>query len=206
MKTDKVWATTIVGGPYSVRSGVLDSDGQLPAGRAIRKGRAPQPEDLHIVLFPIVEDSEIRNLPDLFVDGGHLVLSHKIASVFRGFDLGRTYLVPVRIVLSDRKTEAFADRGYVAMNRYQIIEAFVPEASRNVRPNTDPHAMPNTWLLTRDIADDDIALSKAALDTPPIWGPGNLRGVRFLRGDLVQALEAAGVAHHWRLKSCRIVD
>ncbi len=66
--------------------------------------------------------------------------------------------------------------------------------------------MPNTWLLTRDIEDDDIALSKAALDTPPIWDPGNLRSVRFLRGDLVEALEAAGVEHQWRLKSCRIVD
>lgn len=206
MNTDKVWATTIIVVPYSENLHILDTEISAPANRAIRKGQEPNSEDLPIVLYPRYKDGDIANLPEFFGDSGFRAFSKKTASVLRKFDLGKTYLLPTKIVLSDRKTEVFPERGYMTMNRYQIVNALIPDATRNIRPNANPRAKPDSWLLKRDIEDDDIAVSTVALDAPPIWSPGNLEGVIFLRGDVVDALETTGVAHHWRLKRCRLVE
>lgn len=105
MKTDKVWATTIIGSHYSIRLNIFDTATGNPVVRAMLKGQEPQIEDLPLVLFPQTKDADIRNVPELFVDAGHLVFSEKVAAVLRQFNLGRTYMVPVKIVLSDRETE-----------------------------------------------------------------------------------------------------
>ena len=207
MKTDRVWVTTVMaGGAHSRALHILDSDGDLPAERDMRKAKKPRPEDLPIVLYPSSSDDDIQDLPDFFVDTGHMMLSEAIAAPLRAFDLGRTYMVPAKIVLSDRKTEKHADRRYVVMNRYKVVDALVPEVCRNIRENTGPYANPNTWLIAHEIQDDDIALCAEKLDVPPIWGGGNLRGVKFFRGDVVEALEAAGVAHYFQFKRCRVVS
>ena len=78
----------------------------------------PRPEDLPIVLFPRFKGEGIAELPEFFGDAGCNLFSEKTAAVFRQFDLGRKCIFPVKIVLSDRKTEVHADRGYCTMNWY----------------------------------------------------------------------------------------
>ena len=207
MKTDCVWVTTVMAGGANSRAlHILDSDGDLPAERIMRKAKKPRPEDLPIVLYPSSSDDDIQDLPDFFVDTGHMMLSEAIAAPLRAFDLGRTYMVPAKIVLSDRKTEKHADRRYVVMNRYTVVDAFVPELSTNFRLISSPHARTDNWRIVQALNDGDIALRIKGVDLPPIWGGGNLRGVKFFRGDVVEALKAAGVAHHFQFKRCRIVE
>ncbi len=202
MTTDEVWITTAMSENELF---LLDCDGQLPAGRAIRQGKKPLPEDLPIVLFPMYKKTVIDELPAFFVDGGHSVFSKDIACVLRSFDLGETYMLPVQIVLADRETEVFAERGYVTINRYALLENLEIEACRNLRPPILQSELPGEWRLPIELRDDDIAISTANLNVPPIWAERSLQGATFFRGDLVTALKAAGVHHYWDFKACRLL-
>jgi hypothetical protein len=53
--------------------------------------------------------------------------------------------------------------------------------------------------------DIDVAVHARALDGPAIWHDPQLLQAFFFRGDVVAAMEEAGVAQYWRLIRCRIV-
>jgi hypothetical protein len=183
----------------------IDPDGSQPALRAMRQCKVPLPEDLPITVFAARDDITLEDLPEFFVGGSVCAFTKSIAAPLRKFDLGKTLLMPVRILLADKQTEVYADRQYVAINRFEVFESFDIDASRNLRPSLHKRDPPK-WRLPSKLKDDDIAISASTPDVPPIWGDKILMGGIYFRGDVVEALEAAGVAKFWNFKSCRIVD
>ena len=204
MTTDSIWVTTVMSGvptPGFELSWPKDD----PARRAMRQAKEPDPKDLPLIIFEDRPDATLDDLPELFIGGGLFVISDRVAAPFRQFDMGRTYFAPVKVLLADEVTEVHADRGYVAMERRKTVDAVDIEKCRDLRAgiHSDP---PSVWSMPIKPKDDDIAVRTDVLNGPPIWGSPKVVGGVFFRGDIVDALSAAGVAELWKFKRCRIVD
>ena len=145
-----------------------------------------------------------KDLPLLFMGGGGTSFTREIAAPLSCFDLGRTFVLPMRVFLADRKTKVHADRGYHTMPRFERFEVLAPEESPALLPNRYENP-PTHWGLPWTPKDGDVAVHARALDGPAIWHDPQLSRVVFFRGDVVAAMEEAGVAKPWRLIRCRIV-
>ncbi len=204
MTTDSIWVTTVMSG-VPTPGFEFSSPKDDPARRAMRQAKEPDPKDLPLIIFEERPDATLDDLPELFRGGGLLVISDRVAAPFRQFDMGRTYFAPVKVLLADKATEVHADRGYVSMQRRKTVDAVAIEECRDLRPSTSSKP-PTHWSTPRNLKDEDIAVYTEALDGPPIWSSMQLVDSTFFRGDIVDALSAAGVADLWKFKRCRIVD
>jgi hypothetical protein len=110
----------------------------------------------------------------------------------------------MRVYLADRKTEVHADRGYHTLARYEVFKTLAPEESPALRPIRYSNP-PTNWQMPRPPKDGDVAVHARALDGPAIWHDPQLLQAFFFRGDVVAAMEEAGVAKPWRLIRCRVV-
>lgn len=131
-------------------------------------------------------------------------MSGEIAEILLSFDLGTMLVLPLRVLEHDRKTEVYGDRNYHLLFRYNVFRALAPKESPNLKPGrfSDP---PSHWAMPWEPKDGDVAVHETALDGPAIWNDPQLMQVHFYNGEVVKALEAAGVAHLWRFKKCRVV-
>ena len=146
----------------------------------------------------------LAKLPLQFSGPTGQIFTREIAAPLLRFDLGRTFVLPIRIFLADRKTEVHADRGYHTLARYEVLKAIAPEESPALRPS--PYSNPPTnWNLPWKPKDGDVAVHARALDGPAIWHDPQLISGVFFRGDVVAAMEEAGVARHRRLIRCRVI-
>jgi hypothetical protein len=202
MKSDSVWVSTVKLDSSLVQLMSTDEDNALWA--AIREARWPAAEDLPMKAWADSPQETFKDLPLLFMGGGGTSFTREIAAPLLRFDLGRTFVLPMRVYLADRKTEVHADRGYHTMPRYEVFKALAPEESPALRPN--PYSNPPTnWNLPWKPKDGDVAVHARALDGPAIWHDPQLISGFFFRGDVVAAMEEAGVARHWRLIRCRVI-
>ena len=204
MKCDCVWVSSIKQDSTLVQTN-LNYDRDDPARKAIKEGKDPNPEDLPLTVFAKVEGDPLDKLPPLFDGGGAIAISAQLAAPLLKFDLGRTLVLPTRILLGDRKTEVYADRGYYLLPRWHVFGALAPEVSPKLRPSRygDP---PDSWSLPWEPEDGDVAVHKIALDGPAIWHDPKLMNGIFFNGQVVDAIRSAGVARYWQLTECRIVD
>ena len=202
MKSDSVWVSTIGLDSTLVQLMSTDKDNALWA--AIKEARWPAAEDLPMKVWAKSPLETCKDLPLLFTGGGGAKFTREIAAPLLRFDLGRTFVLPVRILLADRKTEVHADRGYHTMPRFEVFRALAPEQSPALRPNPYDNP-PSNWNLPSKPADGDVAVHARALDGPAIWHDPQLISGFFFRGDVVAAMEEAGVSHPWRLIRCRVV-
>lgn len=202
MKSDSVWVSTV--DMDNTLTQMMSVDRTDPVWAAVNEARMPSPDDLPIKTWADSPQETFARLPLLFSGGGGTSFTGEIAAPILNFDLGRTFVLPMRIFLHDRKTEVHADRNYYTMPRYEVFEALAPENSFGLRPSRYSNP-PKVWSLTREIKDDDVAVHARALDGPAIWHDPQLISGQFFCGDVVAAMVAAGVARHWRLHRCRIV-
>jgi hypothetical protein len=206
MKSDSVWVSAV--DLDNTLTQMMSVDRTDPVWAAVKEARMPSPDDLPIKTWADSPQETFAKLPLLFSGGGGTSFSEEIAAPILRFDLGRTFVLPMRIFLFDRKTEVHADRNYYTMPRYEVFKALAPEQSPALVPS--PYSNPpNLWRLPeaprRTISDEDVAVHASALDGPAIWHDPQLSGGQFFRGDVVAAMDAAGVAKPWRLHRCRIV-
>jgi hypothetical protein len=160
-------------------------------------------KNLPIIAFEEYRDDPITDLRPLFSGTGGIVISSELAEPLLRFDLGRTLVLPLRILKYDRKTEIFSDRVYHIILRYEVFEALAPDASTNLRPS-GVASPPKRWNLPRPVNDDDIAVTEAALDGPAIWWDPALHTTRFFNGEVVAAMHENDTAKYWHLKQCRV--
>ncbi|MEM6409822.1 MAG: hypothetical protein AAF700_15595 [Pseudomonadota bacterium] len=206
MKPDSVW----VHAPEDISALVetrIDFDPSEPARAAILAGGEPDPKDFPVTAFEKYRDAPIEDLPPFFDGAGGLAFSKEIAEPIMQFDLGRTLILPLRILKHDRKTEIFAERGYHIKLRKDVFSAFNPNASTNLNPGRR-HTPPTRWKIPwqRPLNDDDVAVTSAALDSPAFWTDPALVNSEFINGNVVRAMQSNDTAKYWHLKRCRIVD
>lgn len=202
MKSDSVWVSTVAMENTLVQ--MMSTDRTDAVWSAIMEARMPTAGDLPIMAWADSPRDNLDKLPLLFSGPSGFTFTREIAEPLLRFDLGRTFVLPMRIFLYDRKTEVHADRSYYTMPRYEVFKALAPEQSPALLPNPYEKT-PTTWSLPRPTKDGDVAVHARALDGPAIWHDPQLMSGQFFRGDVVAALEAAGVAKPWRLHRCRIV-
>jgi len=203
MAGDSVWVSTV--GLDSTLVQIMSTDRADPVFAAIREARWPAAEDLPMKAWADSPRETFKDLPLLFMGGGGgTKFTREIAAPLLRFDLGRTFVLPMRIFLADRKTEVHADRGYHALARFEVFRALAPEQSPALRPNPYDNP-PSNWNLPSKPKDGDVAVHALALDGPAIWHDPQLISGFFFRGDVVAAMEEAGVAQYWRLIRCRVV-
>ena len=85
----------------------LDFDADEPGRKAISPDSDPSPEDLPVSGFECNFDGPVRELPPIFKGAGGVVVSRELVEPLLRFDLGRTLLLPLRLLRYDRKTEFF---------------------------------------------------------------------------------------------------
>lgn len=183
----------------------LDFDRDQPALLAIREKRDPRPDELPVVIFGGFPDAPVRKLPPLFDGGGAWTFSAQLAAPLLKLDLGKTLILPVRILQNDKKTEIFADRGYFQMLRHEVFNALAPEESQNLKQSRYSNTH---WSvpIDRELKDDDVAVHATALDAPNIWHDPQLMNSMFFSGKAVAALRDAGVSKYFAFIQCRIVE
>ena len=206
MKTDSVWVYAPENISALVESKIGFDPGE-PARAAILAGGEPDPNDFSVTAYEKYKDGPIKELPPFFVGAGGKVFTEEIAKTLMQFDLGRTIILPLRILKYDRKTEIFAERGYYIKLRKDVFSAFNSNASTNLNPERH-HTPPTRWKIPwqRPLNDDDVAVTSAALDSPAFWTDPALVNSEFINGNIVAALQANDTAKYWHLKRCRIQD
>jgi hypothetical protein len=202
MKSDSVWVSAVR--MDNTLTQMMSVDRADPVWAAIKEARMPSADELPIKAWANSPQETFARLPLLFSGGGGTSFTGEIAAPILKFDLDRTFALPMRIFLHDRKTEVHADRNYYTMPRYEVFQALAPEQSPALKPSRYSNP-PKLWSLPRPAKDGDVAVHARALDGPAIWHDPQLMSGQFFRGDVVAALEAAGVAKPWRLHRCRIV-
>lgn len=110
MKTDSVWVSALPQDGSMVET-KLGFDENEPARKDIWLGSDPKPQDLPITAFEEYADGPIFELPPIFEGGGGTVFSRELAEPLLSFDLGRTLVLPLRLLRHDRKTEFYSERG-----------------------------------------------------------------------------------------------
>ena len=144
----------------------------------------------------------MTRLPHLVMAQAHWIVSAKAAAVLRGFDLGGGALYPVRdgVFQRDNKTPVAGDMFCWIFGN--VKTAFAPDQT----PRKKPFGVAGLrWSLPSMLADDDIAVTDAALAGPDVWVDPTLFQSLFVSGALGDALEAAGLHEAFRLRRCRVV-
>lgn len=206
MKGDSVWVSAV--DLDNTLTQMMSTDRTDPVWAAIIEARSPSADSLPMKAWADSPRNNLLMLPFLFHGPTGNTFTREIAAPLLRFDLGKTFILPIRVFLSDRKTEVHADRQYYTMPRFEVFQALAPEHSPALTPSRYSNP-PNHWSLPipprKPIADDDVAVHAHALDGPAIWHDPQLGGGQFFRGDVVAEMEAADVAKPWRLHRCRII-
>ncbi|MEV5035164.1 hypothetical protein [Sphingobium sp. LMC3-1-1.1] len=144
----------------------------------------------------------LSSVPDLFCANGQYIVSEKAAKILRQFDLGggALYSVSEGVYQNDNLTRIPGDCFTWIFGN--VKTAFLPDETLAKRP----FGVAGTrWNMPFVVQDGDIAVSKFSLDGPDVWMDPTLMRAVFLSGQLGQALSDAGIAHAFRLKTCRVI-
>jgi len=176
-----------------VMSQVLNMRGEsLPAERF--------PEELYAFRSSEFDPVVIyKDFPDFF-NLGYFVVSGAFADVLRQFDLGGGGVYPTKLFQEDRTTEISGD--FYCLNFGNKKEAFLPEHSPRA---TAARYSRRNMELPGVIKDDDIAVSRIALEGPDIWIDPILNNSFFMSDRLWQGLVAANVHKPLKAARCKVI-
>lgn len=139
-----------------------------------------------------------KKLGHLFKVNGFLCVTEKAAAVLRQFDLGSGGLYPLEMVRYDGVTPI--DGFFWALNFGEKKNALDIEQCRNVTGHPKHGFRPEIT-----VKDEDIAVTRSALEGSDIWGDVQFRHCFFISPRLGEALHKAGLAKVFHLMRCRIV-
>lgn len=141
---------------------------------------------------------------DVLWVSGFLTVKEKIAEVLSRFNLGGGELVRVPLFQADLVTPW--DEPFYYVNYGGPKDSFLPEDSRSASLQISRQSPHKSTYNVFSPADDDVALSSAAMSGAEIWIEKYVFSKLFLSGELVDALLAAKIDVDMRLKKCRIVE
>lgn len=189
-----------------VKSGKIDWDS--PGWREIKNQQMPPPETWPLPIYAGERMQRFERLPPAFIASAFLAC-RPLADVFRQFDLGNGYVIPVqlyrfaKVTPETPETEAVdADYHYVRLS--QMKQCFLPTESSQVRRSRYDSG-PNAPWKVLDVKDEDIAVSAAALEGADLWHDPILPSPLFLKGHVVKALKKAGYGKVYRYVKCRVL-
>ena len=144
---------------------------------------------------------------DLFAVGGFYAVKGRLADVLSRFDLGEGGgLVPYTIYEADETTPLPGP--FFLLNFGSRKDSFLPEHSnaKSIEQRVvDPEIQRPIWSIKSWVADDDIALSAAALGGSDLWHETTIRSEMFMSDRLVEGLRSAGITIDFCLHRCRIM-
>lgn len=145
------------------------------------------------------EGRKAARIANFFMVSGFLCTTEKTAAILRQHDLGTGGLYPLELLRSDGVTPV--DGSFWALNFGAKKNALAMEESRSVDgPNWRGNCRPELW-----IKDDDVAVTRAALDGPDLWGDERVETGFFVSPRLGAALHKAGLAKVFHLLRCQVV-
>ncbi len=189
-----------------VKSGKIDWDS--PGWRKIKNQQMPPPETLPLPIYAGERMQRFERLPPAFIASAFLAC-RPLADVFRQFDLGNGYVVPVQLyrfakVTPETPEMEVVDVDYHYVRLSQKKQCFLPAESTQVRPYRYDGGADARWSAL-DIKDNDIAVSAAALEGADLWHDPILPSELFLKGHVMKTLTKAGYGKVYRYIKCRIL-
>lgn len=144
-------------------------------------------------------------VPDLFTAQGYVIVSARVADIMRQFNLGQGALYPVTQGVFQDDNETRIEGEYFTWifgnRRTAFLEQYSPKVEAMSSPSERDWCLINTWQ-----ADDEIAVSAAALDGPEVWVDPILFKSIFLSGPLGDALVKGGLQKPLFLVRCRVIQ
>jgi hypothetical protein len=138
-------------------------------------------------------------LPDFFFGYGYWIVSSAAAAVLRAFDLGHGELRPVRVLESDRRTPVGGE--WFCLNFGNRKHALAPQQSQNIRQRAQ-----GLYKASAVLRDNDLAVSRAALEGPDLWVDEQMWDALFLSEALGTALKKAKADRGFMLLEVRVVE
>ncbi len=144
-----------------------------------------------------------RRLPHFFFHDLFCV-SNEAITVLRDADLGAAQMAPVRFFGKGMVDEV--EEPVEVLMPCNPKTAFLHEASPKVMARLQGiPALTRAPQAKADLAEDDVAVSAAALEGPEVWVDPTYRRTCFFSGRLVDALRAAGLAEDFRFRRTRVI-
>lgn len=141
-------------------------------------------------------------LPHLFFAGSFWVVSKAAADVLRQFDLGGGGLYPVKVLKKDRETPVGGD--WFCINFGNRKEALLVSESVPLRETYVREGVKGWWLRAV-LKDNDIAVSRVAVEGPDIWIDPIMAYSIFFSDALGKALKSAKADKGFFLHKCRVI-
>jgi len=207
---ETVWVSDSMGDTRLVKHFKADlsiSDPNL-AVEVKRKNEAGEPLDEELLpkkFFYIYRDKKEKRInPGFFNAGGFHCVSAAFADVLRRLDLGKGALYPVELFQHDRETPVEGE--YFCLNFGNQKQAVVPEYSPKLRKPSYPQKEGEPpWILPAVLENNDIAVTKIALEKPDLWVDPQIRESLFLSDPLAKALKEAKLTRQFKLRKCRMI-
>lgn len=176
---------------------LLDAFGRHRKGERIE--RTDFPEAMYVF-----SESHWQSVGDLFGAGPFYAVKGKLVEVLKRFDLGDGELIEFPIYQADKKTPLPGP--FYLLNFGAQKNSFLPKESRGVKPffTLKKHGV-EVWDAGLRPADDDIAVTAAALEGPDLWIEPRLKDTIFMSGRLHYAIVEARIKIDFRFSSARIV-
>ena len=215
--SDHIWLSTSLARiepDISVRADIAESNVDLTI-KAITMNRKGQPISQDMCPKRIwarakfdQQDGEKypsrTTVPDLFTAQGYVIVSARVADIMRQFNLGEGALYPVTEGVFQDDNETQIDGEYFTWNfgntKTTFLEQYSPRVEAMSSPSERDWCLIDTWQ-----ADDDIAVSSAALSGPDVWVDPILFKSIFLSGPLGDALVGASLKEPLYLVRCRVI-
>lgn len=203
---DSVWFSRTMGHPSTLRPFTndlsSDEDRIIAIQRKNNAGEVLNDDEFPEGIWGCAERGAktFGKLPDFFYGDGYWVVSEPCAEVLRQVNLGSGRLRSVKVFQKDRVT-LIGDHDWFCLNFGNKKTCFVAEQSRSIKPFPQ-----GRWIECGKIVDNDIAVSRQALDGPDIWIDPRLLDGLFLSDRLARALKKAKCASAFRLTKCRVID
>ncbi|WP_338723710.1 hypothetical protein [Devosia sp. XK-2] len=153
-----------------------------------------------------------KRVGDLFCAGSFFAVKGRLAEVLKNFDLGEGGLVEFPVYEADKTTRLPGP--FYLLNFGAIKDSFVPEESQS-RVGEKMMGLISRREMERDgkelwaaydLADGDIAVTRAALEGADLWFDRRLDNQIFMSGRLHDAILAAKVRTKFDFTRARIID
>lgn len=141
-------------------------------------------------------------VPDLFFVEGYWLVSERAASIMRQFDLGggALYSVSEGLFYIDQKTRLPGN--YYCWIFGNKKQAFLPDET----PDKMKFGVGGVrWEMPYNLMDDNIAVSRDALQGSAVWLDDSLFKAVFMSRPLGDALHAAGLCKAFCLYKARVI-
>lgn len=180
----------------------VDNEDAAITGQRLNQNGKPVPAELCPTMIWGDDRATIfGRMPDLFYARSQWIVSSRAAAVLQRHDLGAGALYPVTKGVFEKDARTRVEGDYHCWTFGNTKSALLPDGSRNLRP---PDVAGLWWGMAWKPMDDEVAVSRAALDGPEIWLDRMLFKAIFFSGPLGDALVQAGLGKAFHLHRCQV--